>query len=614
MVQVVRAKALFDCVGDEESELTFREGDLLVDVRETSEDGWLQGRLERTGEEGLFPNNYVELIYVDVEPSKPALAPQLPARSSSVATKSTSSPSAAPLQLDITPRQPTNATSTKPQLPARKDQTSAALGLQNLGTASGFGSRTLSGVQKSAVTALTDSITDSNRSPSGPPALPKRTSTIGDTGNDQTSTTEPPLSVRERMANLSMAGQRQVKSALITTTGMPPVSLPPRPSGRESTQGNSSLSTPLRPALPPRATPESKSETPSSSGSSERTYQVQDAAVPVPKLTTFSRPRSVATSKSAGSSPKKRSPSTLSTISQLEPASTPPKLPSRTPSMPASVSSLGSGSATDKSMDTSASSGPVRFSPAAIRQVPSQPGILPTISRNPQPLALPSRTNTNSPHALPAGNSPQGLRDGTSQDEPSGPLGSAFGVKLNSVGLKMVQEAAGLGSSDATNDDSPPPLPARSSTMPVNPPARADGPVAQLMRSQREPNPPFSPPSSTGILERSWKTRSLMVKPVSESPVHEPVRVKLDARRRYEELFRSICSRDYIEGPKVHEIYVRSRLDSKTLAQIWDLVDVDRAGRLSQAQFCMGMYLIDERLASGVIPLQVSDELWASVH
>jgi hypothetical protein len=44
-----------------------------------------------------------------------------------------------------------------------------------------------------------------------------------------------------------------------------------------------------------------------------------------------------------------------------------------------------------------------------------------------------------------------------------------------------------------------------------------------------------------------------------------------------------------------------------------DLVDIDNAGRLTQAQFCMGLYLIDERLASGLIPLEVSDDLWVSV-
>jgi hypothetical protein len=34
MVQVLQAKAIFDCNGDEESELTFLEGDILTDGNE----------------------------------------------------------------------------------------------------------------------------------------------------------------------------------------------------------------------------------------------------------------------------------------------------------------------------------------------------------------------------------------------------------------------------------------------------------------------------------------------------------------------------------------------------------------------------------------------------
>ncbi|KAF9943101.1 hypothetical protein BGZ67_006469 [Mortierella alpina] len=74
MVQILQAKALFDCHGDEDSELTFLEGDILTDVRVTSEDGWLHGRLERTGEEGLFPDNYVELIHMAIDPYADCLA------------------------------------------------------------------------------------------------------------------------------------------------------------------------------------------------------------------------------------------------------------------------------------------------------------------------------------------------------------------------------------------------------------------------------------------------------------------------------------------------------------------------------------------------------------
>jgi hypothetical protein len=35
MVQVLQAKAIFDCNGDEESELTFLEGDILTDGKST---------------------------------------------------------------------------------------------------------------------------------------------------------------------------------------------------------------------------------------------------------------------------------------------------------------------------------------------------------------------------------------------------------------------------------------------------------------------------------------------------------------------------------------------------------------------------------------------------
>ena len=35
-------------------------------MKETSEEGWLHGHLRRTGQEGLFPDNYVELVYIEV--------------------------------------------------------------------------------------------------------------------------------------------------------------------------------------------------------------------------------------------------------------------------------------------------------------------------------------------------------------------------------------------------------------------------------------------------------------------------------------------------------------------------------------------------------------------
>ncbi|CAH1764185.1 12328_t:CDS:10 [Entrophospora sp. SA101] len=59
---VLKAKTLYDCSADNDSELSFKKDDIIVDVTETNEEGWLQGRKEGTNIKGLFPSNYVELI------------------------------------------------------------------------------------------------------------------------------------------------------------------------------------------------------------------------------------------------------------------------------------------------------------------------------------------------------------------------------------------------------------------------------------------------------------------------------------------------------------------------------------------------------------------------
>ncbi|GAB5592344.1 hypothetical protein Unana1_07244 [Umbelopsis nana] len=58
----MRAKALFDCTADDIGELSFKEGDVLVDVIHSAEDGWYEGKVEGTSIRGLFPYNYVEIL------------------------------------------------------------------------------------------------------------------------------------------------------------------------------------------------------------------------------------------------------------------------------------------------------------------------------------------------------------------------------------------------------------------------------------------------------------------------------------------------------------------------------------------------------------------------
>ncbi|KAG0168176.1 hypothetical protein DFQ28_004933 [Apophysomyces sp. BC1034] len=59
---MLKAKALFDCNADNDGEISFKEGDILVQVKKSAEDGWYEGRVEGTTAHGLFPFNYVELI------------------------------------------------------------------------------------------------------------------------------------------------------------------------------------------------------------------------------------------------------------------------------------------------------------------------------------------------------------------------------------------------------------------------------------------------------------------------------------------------------------------------------------------------------------------------
>ncbi|KAI8885459.1 hypothetical protein K501DRAFT_284294 [Backusella circina FSU 941] len=76
MAARMRMKAIFDCSADEPGELTFKEGDILVDVVKSAEEGWYEGKLENSSERGLFPHNYVEQIPEKVDTSSKVNTPK----------------------------------------------------------------------------------------------------------------------------------------------------------------------------------------------------------------------------------------------------------------------------------------------------------------------------------------------------------------------------------------------------------------------------------------------------------------------------------------------------------------------------------------------------------
>ncbi|KAJ1815899.1 hypothetical protein LPJ60_005541 [Coemansia sp. RSA 2675] len=58
----MRARAIYACVAENTGEVTFDADDWLGNIGDSAEDGWLVGTVETTGDRGLFPVVYTELV------------------------------------------------------------------------------------------------------------------------------------------------------------------------------------------------------------------------------------------------------------------------------------------------------------------------------------------------------------------------------------------------------------------------------------------------------------------------------------------------------------------------------------------------------------------------
>lgn len=56
-----RYRAVYDYTAADDDEVSFMDGDEIVDV-ERIDEGWMYGRVARTGQQGMLPANYVEAI------------------------------------------------------------------------------------------------------------------------------------------------------------------------------------------------------------------------------------------------------------------------------------------------------------------------------------------------------------------------------------------------------------------------------------------------------------------------------------------------------------------------------------------------------------------------
>lgn len=56
-----KVKALYDFLGENEDELSFKAGDVITEL-EPIDDAWMRGEL--MGRAGMFPKNYVQFLQV----------------------------------------------------------------------------------------------------------------------------------------------------------------------------------------------------------------------------------------------------------------------------------------------------------------------------------------------------------------------------------------------------------------------------------------------------------------------------------------------------------------------------------------------------------------------
>lgn len=58
---IQRYIAIYDYTAADDDEVSFNEGDIIVDATVIDE-GWMEGRVQRSGQYGMLPSNYVEKI------------------------------------------------------------------------------------------------------------------------------------------------------------------------------------------------------------------------------------------------------------------------------------------------------------------------------------------------------------------------------------------------------------------------------------------------------------------------------------------------------------------------------------------------------------------------
>ena len=124
--------------------------------------------------------------------------------------------------------------------------------------------------------------------------------------------------------------------------------------------------------------------------------------------------------------------------------------------------------------------------------------------------------------------------------------------------------------------------------------------------------PPTGLPSQftgfSNVRPQSPIARNQISTPLSSQSTGDGWLVTPADKARFDQIFSGLdtSNRGYITGDQAVEFFGNARLPEETLAQIWDLSDINSAGQLDRDEFAVAMYLIRQQRGTkdgrGVIP------------
>jgi epidermal growth factor receptor substrate 15 len=125
------------------------------------------------------------------------------------------------------------------------------------------------------------------------------------------------------------------------------------------------------------------------------------------------------------------------------------------------------------------------------------------------------------------------------------------------------------------------------------------------------PPVPGIPPQFTGLSTgqpQSPITRQQVGTPLSAQSTGDGWAISPSDKARFDQIFTGLdkLNRGFITGDQAIDFFGNARLPEETLAQIWDLADINSEGRLNRDEFAVAMYLIRQQRGTkegrGVLP------------